>query len=125
MTQTCIRINDIDYPTIEITGKMQDSEWDNRQTKTIRFEHMTYNDVVNLLPDNVQWYIVSKWDEEIWNEQSVEPIQIIPHEDIFDNSDFCLTGPITDYRDGSISIKMGKLTDLEEAYLLLYQDEEE
>lgn len=124
MNQTYVRINNIDFPTIEINGSLQDPQWDNRHTKVIRFEHMTYSDVVTLLPNNTQWDIVCIWDENIYNEEETEIIDTIQHTDIFDNGDFCLTGPIIDWRDGSISIKMGKLTDLEEAYLLLYKDEE-
>jgi hypothetical protein len=37
----------------------------------------------------------------------------------FDNSDYCLAGDITDHRDGRITVKMGKLTELEEAYEMM------
>ena len=37
----------------------------------------------------------------------------------WDNSDYSLSGPITDNRDGTVSIKMGKPTDLEDAMELL------
>lgn len=124
MNKTYVRINNIDYLAIEINGSMSDSDWDNRETKIIRFDNTSYEAVKNLLPNNTQWDIVCKWDEKIYDENGTEIVQIIPHEDVFNNNDFCLSGPITDWRDGSISIKMGKLTDLEEAYLLLYKDEE-
>ena len=31
----------------------------------------------------------------------------------WDNSDYCVAGPITDNRDGTITAKMGKKTELE------------
>lgn len=37
----------------------------------------------------------------------------------WDNSEFSMSGPITDNRDGTVSIKMGKPTDLEDAMELL------
>lgn len=124
MNKTYVQINNILYPTIDISGRMHDAEWDDRHTKTIRFENNTYEQVKELLPNRTEWNIVSQWDEEIWNEEGTEILQIITHNDVFDNGDFILSGPITDWRDGTVSIKMGKLTDLEEAYLLLYKDEE-
>lgn len=33
----------------------------------------------------------------------------------WDNSDYCVAGPITDHRDGTLTVKMGKYTQLEEA----------
>ncbi|MFR5761081.1 MAG: hypothetical protein ACLUFI_05335 [Oscillospiraceae bacterium] len=33
----------------------------------------------------------------------------------WDNADYCVAGPITDHRDGTLTVKMGKYTQLEEA----------
>ena len=38
----------------------------------------------------------------------------------YDNSAFSVRGDIIGHQDGTVSVKMGKLTDLEEAYELLY-----
>ena len=43
----------------------------------------------------------------------------------FDNSDFCVAGDVTDHRDGTVTVKMGKLTALEETLLMIYGGEEE
>ena len=36
-----------------------------------------------------------------------------PYEEIYDNSEYCMAGPITDNRDGTVYVKMGKPTELE------------
>jgi hypothetical protein len=41
------------------------------------------------------------------------------HEIEFDNSEYNIAGDLTDHRDGTITAKMGKLTDLEEAYEIM------
>ena len=33
----------------------------------------------------------------------------------WDNAGYCVAGPITDHRDGTLTVKMGKYTQLEEA----------
>jgi hypothetical protein len=38
----------------------------------------------------------------------------------YDNSAFILAGDLTDHRDGTITVKMGRLTPLEEAYEILF-----
>lgn len=38
----------------------------------------------------------------------------------YDNSDYCVAGDITDHRDGTVTVKMGRLTALEETLELIY-----
>lgn len=106
------KINDVEYPAISIHGRMKDDEWDGRESKTIHLE-MTYAQAVELFVDDIHWYIVTTTD--------TYPEAVTG---TFDNSDFSLSGDITDHRDGTLSVKMGKLTDLEEAYEILYGGEE-
>lgn len=94
---TGVRINDIDYPA-EINGRMKNSSWDGRETKEIVLS-MDYATAVSLFQDNTPWSIVEKEDEQT--------------EQVFDNSDYCLVGDITTHRDGTISVLMGKPTELE------------
>ena len=112
MQQFC-KVNGVEYPAIGFDGKLRDAEWDNRFTKVINIR-MTYAQAVELFTDGVAWSIVDRWvDEETGEEMTQE----------YDNSELCIPGPITDNRDGTLSIKMGKETDLEEAYELLYGGE--
>lgn len=122
-----VKINETLYPA-SINGKMHDKDWDNRPSKTITLA-MTYEEAIALFVDGIQWSIVqvhpateplidenghTKLDEygnAMWSdEERIEE---------YDNSEYSIAGPITDYRDGTVAITMGKLTELEEAYELL------
>ncbi len=96
---TYIKVNNELYPA-SIGGKMQDHDWDDRQSKAITLT-MTPAAAAELFVDDLEWSIVDGEEE-------------------FDNSDYSIAGDIIDHRDGSITVKMGKPTDLEEAYELLY-----
>ena len=118
---TYIKINngDILYPAV-ITGRMADKEWDNRETKAITLE-MDYTTANKLFIDGVIWSIVMEHPveiEEIDDEGNTTTKTIIETEE-FDNSEYSLAGDITDHRDGTLTIKMGKLTDLEQAYEIM------
>lgn len=118
-----IKVNDTLYPAT-IDGQMNDYQWDNRESKTIRLT-MTHDEAESLLPDNTPWSIVmttpvNKTNEDgtVVTDNDGNPITEDKVEE-WDNSEFNLTGPITDHRDGTVSIKMGKNTDLETAYEML------
>lgn len=57
--------------------------------------------------------------EVVLETQIVTEIEVVsevvmqPYEEIYDNSEYCVAGPITDNRDGTVYIKMGKPTELE------------
>ena len=118
---TYIKINngDILYPAV-ITGRMADKEWDNRETKAITLE-MDYATANKLFIDGVIWSIVMEHPveiKEIDDEGNTTTKTIIETEE-FDNSEYSLAGDITDHRDGTLTVKMGKLTDLEQAYEIM------
>ena len=116
------KINGVEYPAIEFLGRMMDSDWDQRETKVIHLE-MTYDQAIELFVDGCAWSIVDVWEEDVMDPETGE-IHTVPRREEYDNSDFNIGGPITDNRDGTLFIKMGKETDLEEAYELLYGGEE-
>lgn len=112
------------------SGKIADKDWDNRESKTITFSNLPQNVVESILYDGVEWHIyrplinrVPTYDEDenIIVDENGEPVmtEIDVSED-YDNSAFSIRGPITVYPDGRVSVKMGKPTDLEQAYELLY-----
>lgn len=122
-----LKINDNTYPAV-FTGKMVDKDWDNRETKTITFEDITLQQVEEILQDDVEWHIYQPLTEvrQVFNEETEEIVPTTVDVSIdYDNSAFSIRGPITLYPDGKISVKMGKPTDLEEAYELLYGGIEE
>ena len=103
-----IKIGGSEYPA-SISGRLADGEWDGRATKTIKAQ-MTYAQAMALFVDGAEWSIISESvDEETGEASRVE----------FDNSDYNIAGPITDMRNGTVSVKMGKHTALEEAQELV------
>lgn len=98
-----VKINDALYPAT-VRGKMVDIDWDNRESKAITLE-MNHATASGLFVDGLAWSIVHQPEEGDAQE--------------YDNADFCVAGDIIDHRDGTVTVKMGKLTDLEEAYELM------
>ena len=86
---TYIKINSINYPA-EIYGHVRDREWDGRESKVIVLA-LTIQEALDLFVDGLQWAIVYG-------------TQTIPQDD------FIIAGPITDNRDGTVSVRMGKPT---------------
>lgn len=114
---TYIKVNNTLYPA-EIAGKIVDYEWDRRDTKSITLT-MTYAEVLALLPDNTPWSIVQKDTVQKTSEDgqpmvdgSGNPVtEEVTSE--FDNSEYSMSGAIRDNRDGTVTIKMGKPTEIE------------
>lgn len=128
--------NDTLYPAV-IGGKMRDGDWDNRASKFIHVE-MTYDEAISVFSDGVEWSIVQDVERQVEtvkevvketiDEETQEVIQEVVEETVFktvveqevyDNSDYSILGDITVHTDGTVTVKMGKLTALEEAYEIL------
>ena len=114
---TYIKVNNTLYPAT-IDGKIADYEWNRRDTKSITLT-MTHAEVLALLPDNTPWSIVQKdviqkYDEhgKLLVDANGNPVteEIITE---FDNSEYTMSGVIRDNRNGTVTIKMGKLTEIE------------
>lgn len=114
---TYIKVNNTLYPAT-IDGKIADYEWNRRDTKSITLT-MTYAEVLALLPDNTPWSIVQKdivqkYDEngKLLVDADGNPVtEEFTTE--FDNSEYTMSGVIRDNRNGTVTIKMGKLTEIE------------
>lgn len=113
---TYIKINKTLYPAT-ISGKVQDTDWDKRESKSIKLE-MDYATASKLFVNGLAWSIVQKDEVPAFDEEG-NPTGTKMQETEFDNSAYNLAGDITDHRDGTITVKMGKLTDLEEAYEIM------
>lgn len=108
-----VKVNNTEH-LATATGDRADRSWDNRDTKTIRLT-MTHDQVAALLPDNTPWSIVlretvNKLDND--GNPTGETEEVVNE---WDNSAYSLSGAITDHRDGTVSIKMGKPTETESA----------
>lgn len=108
-----IKVNNTEYPAA-VNGVYNDRTWDGRDTKTVTLT-MTHDQAAELLPDNTPWSIVQrdmvdKYDAE--GNPTGETQEVVNE---YDNSEYSLAGDITDHRDGTVSIKMGKPTETESA----------
>lgn len=114
---TFIKINNTLY-IATISGRVADNAWDNRESKSITLE-MDYAIAIKLFVNGLAWSIVQKEEVPVYDENDEQTGTEIKETE-FDNSDYNLAGDITDHRDGTITVKMGKLTDLEEAYEIMF-----
>ena len=88
-----LKVQENEYPAY-ISGRLIDRDWDGRASKSITLT-MTHaqRETVPDGTDGGGTETVQEWD----------------------NADYCVAGPITDHRDGTLTVKMGKYTQLEEA----------
>ena len=108
---TYIKVNNTEYPAT-VNGNLVDRNWNGRDTKTI-YLTMPYEQAAALLPDNTPWSIVRRETRDVLDEQGQPTGETKEVVNEYDNSEYCLAGEITDYRDGTVSIKMGKPTEAE------------
>lgn len=106
-----IKVNNTEYPAT-VNGNRTDRSWDGRDTKTI-YLTMSHDAAAALLPDNTPWSIIQrdtvpKYDSD--SQPTGETEEVVNE---WDNSEYSLAGDITDHRDGTVSIKMGKPTESE------------
>ena len=102
---TYIKIGNMVYPAT-IDGFNPDRFWDKRDSKAITLE-MTHADAAALFVDGLAWSIVMDVD------QDQEDGSVVTVQEEYDNSDYSIAGDITDHRDGTLSVKMGRPTQLE------------
>lgn len=106
-----VEVNGTQYPA-SISGRLHDDDWNGRDSKSITLE-TSYEEAAAIFSNNTQWSILQEHQEliDIINEETGEITQEwrnIP--EIYDNSEYCIAGDITDHRNGKVTIKMGKPT---------------
>lgn len=111
-----VKINNALYPAI-ISGRIADKDWDSRASKSITLE-MDYATANELFVDGLEWSIVAQNEVPIYDETGAQTGTEM-QETEFDNGEFNIAGDLTNHRDGTITAKLGKLTDLEEAYEIM------
>ena len=102
---TYVKINGTTYPAV-INGKHIDREWNDRESKTITLE-MAYADANALFVNDLAWSILMDVEQE------QEDGSIVTVQEEYDNSEYSMAGSITDNRDGTLAVKMGKPTQIE------------
>lgn len=106
-----IKVNNTEYPAA-VNGVNNDRTWDGRDTKIVTLT-MTAAEAAALLPDNTPWSIVQKDTVDKLDNDGNPTGETKEVVNEYDNSAYSLAGQITDYRDGTVSIKMGKPTESE------------
>lgn len=115
-----VKINETLYPA-QIIGKLVDRDWDSRASKAITVE-MEHELAASLFVDSAPWAIVERVESVTYvTDENGDMHEEVTTQDIeYDNSEYSIAGQIVDHRDGTLTVKMGKLTELEEAYELLF-----
>lgn len=104
---TYIKINDTLYPA-SVSGRTSDKDWNGRASKAITLT-MTYAEAMVLFVDDVEWFIV--YQGESYVDENGETVT--PEAEVYDNSEYSVAGAVTDNRNGTVTVKMGKPTDAE------------
>lgn len=106
-----IKVNGQEYPA-KVIYLYKDRNWDMRETQTAHLT-MPYAQAAALLTTGTPWFnvfreTVDKPDND--GNPTGQTEEVVTEEDM---SAYSLAGDITDHRDGTVSIKMGKPTEAE------------
>ena len=105
------KTNNTEYPA-SITGKAADRDWGNRESKAVTLT-ATYEQAAQLFVDGLVWSIVQRDTVPVYGTDGNQTGETTEQVQEWDNSDYCVAGPITDNRDGTCTCKMGKKTEVE------------
>lgn len=105
------KTNNTEYPA-SIAGKVTDRDWGGRESKAVTLE-MTHAAAAQLFADGLSWSIVRRDTVPVYGEDGNPTGATEEQVQEWDNADYAVAGPITDNRDGTITAKMGKKTELE------------
>lgn len=108
-----IKVGGQEYPATCIYN-YKDRNWDMRETQTVHLT-MPYAQAAALLPNNTPWSIVQRETVDKLDNDGQPTGETEEAANEYDNSAYSLSGAITDHRDGTVSIKMGKPTETESA----------
>lgn len=107
-----ILINGTEYPAKKIDATNKNSLWDGRDTAAITLL-MTHDQALGLFVDGLAWSIVQRNVWPVYNNQGHPTGETTTETQTFDNSDYSVAGSITDNRDGTVTVMMGKPTETE------------
>ena len=105
------KTNNTEYPA-SIAGKVTDRDWGGRESKAVTLT-MTHAAAAQLFVDGLSWSIVQRDTVPVYDTDGTPTGATEEQVQEWDNSDYAVAGPITDNRDGTVTAKMGKKTELE------------
>ena len=105
------KANNREYPA-DISGQITDRDWDGRESKAVTLT-MEYTAASQLFVDGLSWSIVQRDTVPVYDKDGNPTGETEEQVQEWDNADYCVAGSITDNRDGTITAKMGKKTQLE------------
>lgn len=108
---TYVKIGGTEYPA-EINGKLADREWDGRDSKAVTLT-MGYSEAAALFVNGAAWSIVQRESVPAVDEDGQPTGETTEQVSEFDNSAYSVAGSITDNRDGTVTCRMGRPTELE------------
>ena len=100
-----LKINDTLYPA-SLRERVQDADWQNRRSMAITVS-MTYAEAASLFVDDVEWGHVYQGAPHNGENGEI----IVPDPVDYNDSEYSVAGSITDNRNGTVTVKMGKITD--------------
>ena len=106
-----IKVNGQEYPATCIYN-YKDRNWDMRESVAVHLT-MPYAQAAALLTTGTPWFNVFRETKDVLDNDgnpTGQTEEVVTEEDM---SAYSLAGEITDYRDGTVSIKMGKPTEAE------------
>lgn len=106
-----LKVQENEYPAY-ISGRLIDRDWDGRASKSITLT-MTHAQAAQLFTDGLGWSIVQRDTVPVYGTDGNPTGETEEQVQEWDNADYCVAGPITDNRDGTITAKMGKKTEVE------------
>ena len=106
-----IKVNNTEYPAA-VSGVCNDRTWNGRESKAVT-RTMEYKAASQLFVDGLSWSIVQRDTVPVYDKDGKPTGETEEQVQEWDNSDFCVAGPITANRDGTCTCKMGKKTQLE------------
>ena len=117
-----ITIGGQEIETRPAAGRMRDADWSGRESKAVTIAKSAVADPLALFCDGAVWGMIHRYTTTVpvldaegnvqMNEDGTVKSTTETAEDRYmdDYADFTLAGPVTDNRDGTITVKMGKKT---------------
>lgn len=108
-----IKVNGTEYPATTLYIN-KDRNWGDREVRRV-YLNMPYAEAAALLTSGTPWSVVIRETAAEYDGSGNSTGQTTDYDTEEDMSAYSLAGEIVDYRDGTVSVKMGKPTEAENA----------